>query len=387
MSLIVYTGAFRFPCGDAASARVLNNAKILRELGYDVLFLSWGRGVEQKTRGCYQGFRYICTDDLCSNARFPISRLFHFFFLGHRALKIMNRPDIRPSAVIIYDAPAYFSTKMLSYCQQRTIPLISDIDEWFDNAEFPGGKFAPPAWLNNWNMRNLQSRIANKIVISSWLEHYYKKNHCILLPPLIDLNELKWNRKDERSNNNCIRLIYAGTPTHKDLLEVIISAVIKAVEAGARLELNILGINESQIESCVSVVKKRVPQFIHFLGKVPQEEVPSYYAKSDFSLLIRPVNRKMTAGFPTKFVESMGAQCPVIATEFSDISYYLKHGENGFLVEDCTEESLCRILLRLNDLSSNQLKIMKKSAYKCAFESFHYYNYLDKMRSFLMSLQ
>ena len=39
---ILYTGAFRFPIGDAAAPRVLNNAKILRELGYDVVFIGFG---------------------------------------------------------------------------------------------------------------------------------------------------------------------------------------------------------------------------------------------------------------------------------------------------------------------------------------------------------
>ena len=42
MSKIIYTGAFRFPNGDAAAPRVLNNAKLLRELGYKVIFVSWG---------------------------------------------------------------------------------------------------------------------------------------------------------------------------------------------------------------------------------------------------------------------------------------------------------------------------------------------------------
>lgn len=39
------------------------------------------------------------------------------------------------------------------------------------------------------------------------------------------------------------------------------------------------------------------------------------------------------AGFRTKVVESMSLGTPVITTDTSDLADYIKHGENGYLVD------------------------------------------------------
>ena len=42
MIRILYLGPFRFPDGDAAASRVLNNIRIFKDLGHDVYVLSFG---------------------------------------------------------------------------------------------------------------------------------------------------------------------------------------------------------------------------------------------------------------------------------------------------------------------------------------------------------
>ena len=65
---IVYMGPFRFPAGDAAAARVLNNARCLRMSGHTVEFLSFGGSYRSEDRvgDLYQfdEFQYRITNDI-----------------------------------------------------------------------------------------------------------------------------------------------------------------------------------------------------------------------------------------------------------------------------------------------------------------------------------
>ena len=66
---IIYLGAFRFPKQDAAAARVLSNAKILRDLGHQISFISWGGEsfeIDRTSNNEYKhdGFNYINTHEI-----------------------------------------------------------------------------------------------------------------------------------------------------------------------------------------------------------------------------------------------------------------------------------------------------------------------------------
>ena len=60
---IIYLGSFRFPKGDAAAARVLNNARILQELKHKVSILSFG-GDKGDEWQYYEGIPYLVTSDM-----------------------------------------------------------------------------------------------------------------------------------------------------------------------------------------------------------------------------------------------------------------------------------------------------------------------------------
>jgi len=47
---IIYTGAFKFPDGAAAAARVLGVGKALREIGYEVEFAGWEKEEREEDR-------------------------------------------------------------------------------------------------------------------------------------------------------------------------------------------------------------------------------------------------------------------------------------------------------------------------------------------------
>lgn len=390
---IIYTGPFRFPTGDAAAARVLNNGKLLRLLGYNVTYISWGgcshEAEKQDDNGhfYYDGFRFIITNDI-DVKKGPIKRLFNFLFSGKKALRHIKSLIQNVDLIIAYNPPIYFTLRLNSLCKKYNLPFISDITEWYAPNEFPGGIFAPPVWLNEINMRIVQKKVKNKIVISSFLNKYYSESNNILLPPLVDHDEAKWNFIDSvLPIFDGIRILYAGTPAKKDLLETILNAVISSVNSGLKIQFVMVGVLKEEISSYSNYQNVlSYPDNILFCGRVSQTKVPSYFKISDFSIIIRKPTRKNMAGFPTKLVESLMAGCPVITNSTSDISKHIVQSKNGLLVKNWSVNELKNSLEKIADFNSSELLRMKTFTKNYALENFNYTSYLNQGSKFLKNI-
>ena len=390
---IIYTGAFRFPLGDAAAPRVLNNAKILKALGYNVIFISWGGDSREEDRCVdgnfyYQGFRYINSHDIDIKQANLIKRAYRFFLYGQNSLKIIKQMIQDAAFVIGYNPPMLFTINIMKLCKKKSIPFVSDITEWYSANEFPGGKFALPAWINELNMCVIQNFVKNKIVISSFLNNYYLSSNNIVIPPLVDKIEPKWTGdKSKLSYFEGVRLIYAGSPAKKDLLHVMLDAVIECIKKNVKLQFVILGVSKENISH---YAKYNEIQFLSnnilLCGKVPQTEVPVYYNASDFSIIIRENTKKSRAGFPTKLAETMMSGCPVLLNYTSDILEYVRDGYNGFIVPDNSSAELQKKLLYIATLSDDTKHIMKRNSKVSALEKFDYSNYIDKMSDFIKKM-
>ena len=126
----------------------------------------------------------------------------------------------------------------------------------------------------------------------------------------------------------------------------IINTIQKLIQEGANIRFIILGETK---EHFINKYKKflftiELSERIQFLGKVSHDVVPSYYAISDFMLLLRKQTRKSSAGFPTKFTESFISGVPVIANLTSDIGIYLNDGITGFIIPEPTENAIYKTI-------------------------------------------
>lgn len=390
---IVYTGAFRFPCGDAASQRVLNNAKIFRCLGFEVEFVSWGGSPRKEDERdgyyYYQGFKYYNTNDIDNKGNLLFTaRLDSFFRRGKNSLGFIKE-IIKDTAIIIaYNPSAYFTCKLLSMCKKNNVIFISDITEWYAANEIPGGKFAPPYWISEFNMRSVQKQVKNKILISSYLNEFYSESNNIVLPPLIDSTEEKWTGNNEvLAHYKGLRIIYAGTPAQKDRLETILEAVVACLMEGVNIQFCVIGVTQEEIKhyKCFKKIAS-LTNNIKLIGRIPQQEVPAYYRVSDFSVLVRENNRKNRAGFPTKFAESLMAGCPVIVNETSDVLKYVKTNINGIILSNHSVTSVKKGLISAAGLNTKKIDNMKANALAIAIEKFDYERYVNQMSSFIDKL-
>lgn len=375
---IIYTGAFRFPAQDAAAARVLSNAKAIRSLGHEVAIISWGGKARNEDnvegRFNYEGFDYHVTNELTDGQRSLRTKILGVLNRGNKTLELLKDME-NVDAVIAYNPPLGFTRKCQSYCAAKHIRFITDLTEWYASNEFPGGKLSPLYWMSELNMRWMQKKVKNKIVISSFLNSYFQQGNNLLVPPLVDLQENKWIKdlsvvpEDIRKHHG-IKLLFAGNPAKKDLLANILQAVLYFE---GEIQMMVLGVGKVMAAQYIDMKKwKQYPESVVFLGRVPQEDVPSYYHLADFSVIVREPNRKNMAGFPTKMAESYAAGCPVMLNATSDLMEYVNDGRNCIVLKDYSVNSIIEGMHRLLKLSQEDIKMFKYEARKTGKDYFDY---------------
>lgn len=354
---IVYLGGFELPDKNAAAHRVISNAKLLREMGFDVILLGVTKG-----EGCgafhFDGF-------LCRCIKYPRGVWQWLYHINH-FIPVEEIKQYSPRYIVLYNFPAVASLNIIRYFKKDHVKVIHDLTEW---EETPG-----------WTLRKVIKRFDTTlrmhycirqmdgvIAISRYLYNYYcKKVPTILVPPTVDLEDSKWMRNRALVSNCPRTLIYAGNPGGgvKDRLDLIVDIIKKKPQ----FRLVIVGLNEDQFYESFRRPKEHYDNIV-FRGRLPHEDTLRLVCMADFQMLIRDKTRKNDAGFPTKLAESMACGIPVITTVFSNVTDYVQEGTNGFIVNHGIND----VLTRIQSLTSADIVEMKQ---KCIDDyRFDYKNY------------
>lgn len=320
---ILYTGAFRFPDGDAAASRVLSIAKILKYNGVTVVFAGWEAPDDPNSPdNCrlFNGFDSYSMNEFRTETKGAVARIFGFLFQGRKTLawiKMAENFDL----IIAYNPPAIFAARLRVFGLLTGIKTALDSTEWYQSSHLPGGRFGPVAIENFVRMRLVYPRFDNIICISNFLERYFSGRNLAKIPPL--------SKPRPRSvrpdiSASAINLIYAGNPGQKDdLLPVIRALPTLYRNSGIRAHLTVAGVDWPTLSNHLAenrLAADTHQEFITCLGRIPKKDVLALYAKSHFSILFRQSERYALAGFPTKAVESWAAGCPIICNPVGDIS-------------------------------------------------------------------
>lgn len=367
---VLYVGGFILPDKNAAAQRVLAIAKILRDINYDVIFLNKTpfSNAETWTETSYYGFQ--CYEKRKEGGKAElVHELVDIDYIKEYVQKIND-----VIAVIAYNFPAIALKKLNHYCKRKKIKCIGDVTEWYGSRGRSLVYKIIKGLDTSYRMRVVQKQLSGNIVISDFLEEYYSRyTNVVNLPPLVDKTEEKWDC--ECQPHKGVHLIYAGSPSsEKERLDLIVDAVTK-VRKLHDVSLTVVGITQEQFVKLYhnSKIDFMNANYVQFLGRMSHKDVIRYVSSADFSVLIRDNNRVNTAGFPTKFVESISCNTAVIANSSSCIAKYLSDGENGFLIAETKLEEELNNILELN-----KYPIVKE-------DLFDYRNFIEPMQKFMES--
>lgn len=110
-----------------------------------------------------------------------------------------------------------------------------------------------------------------------------------------------------------------------------------------------------------------------FVGKIPPEDLPCYYAASD--LFVIP---SLVEAFGLVIVEAMGCEKPVVGTKVGGIPDIIKDGLNGYLARPRDSKSLAEKILFLLE-NPNIAKRMGKEGRRLAQENFDIEKRINKI--------
>lgn len=377
---ILYIGGFNLPDKNAAAQRVIANSKLCRDLDFEVKLVGLSK-TDYQREFIYEGFE-------CCNYKYPEKKLDWIHYLTQASLYTQVINDFRPDLIIAYNHPAIALMKLHSICKKNNIKLISDCTEWYQpigNIVFKILKFIDSELRMRWVQRHLDGLI----VISQFLNDFYVNNRTpvLLLPPLVDKSENKWKIAQERNHeDHIIRLLYAGSPGagNKDRIDVIINAVnVVRSELNIDIQFTIAGITELQFQQIYVGNKEKITSNIHFLGRISHQEVLDVLAQSDFQIFLRENNRANTAGFPTKFVESISSRTLVLTNTTSDLSMYLKNEVNGFILDTSSKESL---ISSLKSALKTKKEVLEEMKSHMDSDMFDYRKYLTRTEKFFNNI-
>ena len=166
-----------------------------------------------------------------------LPRIFkHLGCLSIRSKTIEWLETNKPDAVILYSGYSPYLLKLLKWCSKNKVPLIFHAVEWYDPSSFL--ESFTPFYLNiELAMRYLSTKVDGVIVISKYLEDYYKKNNLKTLksPPLTDTAKYKEIYESKPGLN----LIYPGYPAaKKDRLDLVLKALNKINQEDCNIKFN-----------------------------------------------------------------------------------------------------------------------------------------------------
>ena len=374
MKRICYIGEIDFTRKNASSARVINCAKAI-ELNpdYKVDFIGFSN-IPHLTENEFE-------INNVKRGNNTFEKLYNTLTRGRQIvtlLKSLPRRDI----IIYYGISANILIPLRTYCRHNKIKLIVDVVEWYDYSHVPMGKYGLKAYDIHLAITKIIPMCDGVICISSYLEDYFKRYNMkiIRIPIIMDTHITTDLLKQSIFDQNYLNLIYAGFAGKKDLILNVVRSVEKLTQKNIKIKLHLLGCAKedlSEIAGCV------LSENIICYGRVDQALVSQYLRTADFSILVRPQERYANAGFPTKFVESLNAELPVIANLTSDLGLYLKEGYNGYIINDFTIEAITHKLEEITFLSKTQFVNMRKNAKLTAVNNFDYRLFSDRITSFI----
>ncbi|HZQ07631.1 MAG TPA: glycosyltransferase family 4 protein [Anaerolineae bacterium] len=143
---------------------------------------------------------------------------------------------------------------------------------------------------------------------------------------------------------NALTMFYAGRLVRWKGVQYLIDALALLAQT-RNVQLLIAGEGEYRHELEQRAREQGIADCVQFLGYIPSDALPSYYAIADVVALASYANET----FSIMSAEAMACARPVIGTRFGGIPEVIADGETGFLAEPENANDLAEKLGRLLD--------------------------------------
>jgi glycosyltransferase involved in cell wall biosynthesis len=337
MSIVIFGDNFSFPEGNAATNRVYSYAKGFIENRVITCVICFRNDYMDDGDGIIEEIQYFHPINRKVRDSSFLKRNWFKFVKYFNTVKIIRRfnKDDKIEAIITYTKIS--TTHLFSWLLAR----LTGAKLIIENSEHP--------------LRYYQKGSIKKIVgkLKLWIElktfdgillitqhliDFYKSklhtdNKLLLVPSTVDPSRFSRTRTNnlpykyigyfgsinfERDNVDCLINSFALIHVKFDDLHLVLGGMYSEIEKKLVIDL----VNSLKIES-----------YVHLLNYMLRDEIIQYMINAQIIVLVRKNDPNTEASFPSKLIEYIATGNPVISVDVSEISKYLKDGENGFLTK------------------------------------------------------
>lgn len=381
-------GAYAFPHGDATSNRLLQLARSAAPEGSRTLVVNdWPCEVAFPLRP--PGAAGVDLVTLRTRGLHRLTRMPTRLARPVRVLRAVRRRGVRRGEVSVVLLPMALMTlgnwtvlRLALRC-----PVVVDASERHDRRQFRHGWLTPYFVRHRWSTFLATRLVGRATAVSTTLAGYLTAHglEVLVVPPQVDCDDFRAAQPPALSTG--LRLLYAGTPGRKDMLDVIVRGISRlGPEQQRRISLTIAGVTreDAAAHSDLDVsVLDGLRADVRFLGRVPRATVLTLLAESHFSMLVRPTGGYAANGFPSKVPESLAAGCPVLLNHTSDLAAYVHDGVEGLVLDGNGPDDVRWAIERALRLSDEEWTAMSGAARSRARESFDHRAWRDRVSAFV----
>lgn len=160
--------------------------------------------------------------------------------------------------------------------------------------------------------------------------------------------------------------------------ERILKELPRLIKYYPNLKYVILGDGPYKADLLALINELKLEKFVDFIGKAPQEDLPSYYDLADIFVMPTQEIENDVEGFGITFLEANLFKKVVIGGDNGGVSEAIVHGKSGFLVNNSSRDQLFDTIKTL--LDNEDLRVeMGEYAYKRVLENFTWENQIKKI--------
>ena len=277
-------------------------------------------------------------------------RLFIFLINKNFDYILSNDLDTLPAC--------FFASKFLKST------LVYDSHELFsEGPELQGRIFVQGFW------RKLEDyflpKIKNSYTVSNSIAAFYEDKYQNKMGVVRNLPILKREKNSKKvqfpTKNKTI--LYQGVlnPGRG------IKTMIKALHHLKNIDLVIIGYGKVKNELTQFVIKEKMKKRVHFLGKIPYNELPNYTKIADIGMVLEEsFGKSFEFSLPNKLFDYIHAEIPIISGNLPEITKIIQEYKVGVSVKNPTPKNIAEAVTNLlenknlrTEIKQHQQKVKK----------------------------
>lgn len=243
------------------------------------------------------------------------------------------------------DSPSVFRIPALDLpsVRWRLLTSVEQADHWLTNSE--------------WTAQTVESRL----------------NRCVdgVVYAGVDLDQFSLDAAPAMSFDRPVVLYVGRLDPGKGLQDLLIA--YRRLQKEMQVELVFVGDGSLRNQLENQVKKWNLTSTVTFVGAVPHEKIHYYYATGDVFCL-----PSYSEGFGLSNIEAMACGVPVVSTNVSAITEYIKHEHNGLLVSPGDVDAIQKSIQRL--ISNPDLRIKLADQARRDVQKFSWSNQAEQMK-------